>query len=90
MRFFGSRSRTNSPMLPVKTPKVPTSASKKDKENNSEPSGSSDKKNQNSRTGNKADTNDSKPEQNKQRPSLTGKELETTKIKNKYLSKMKR
>ena len=24
MRFFGSRSRTNSPMLPVKTPKVPT------------------------------------------------------------------
>ena len=27
-RFFGSRSRTNSPMLPVKTPKVPASASK--------------------------------------------------------------
>jgi hypothetical protein len=23
IRFFGSRSRTNSPMLPVKTPKVP-------------------------------------------------------------------
>jgi hypothetical protein len=24
IRFFGSRSRTNSPMLPVRTPKVPT------------------------------------------------------------------
>ena len=27
-RFFGSRSRTNSPMLPVKTPKVPAAALK--------------------------------------------------------------
>ena len=26
IRFFGSRSRTNSPMLPVKTPKVPNIA----------------------------------------------------------------
>ena len=30
-RFFGSRSRTNSPMLPVKTPKVPTAAFKDSK-----------------------------------------------------------
>ena len=29
MRFFGSRSRTGSPMLPVKTPKVPQSKDKK-------------------------------------------------------------
>ena len=32
-RFFGSRSRTNSPMLPVKTPKVPISAIKDLKSN---------------------------------------------------------
>lgn len=32
-RFFGSRSRTNSPMLPVKTPKVPISALKDLKSN---------------------------------------------------------
>ena len=90
MRFFGSRSRTNSPMLPVKTPKVPTSASKKDKENNSESSGSADKKNQNSKTGTTTDTKDNKSEQSKHKLSLTGKELQTTKINNKYLSKMKR
>ena len=90
MRFFGSRSRTNSPMLPVKTPKVPTSANKKDKENNAESSGNLDKKNQNSKTGNANDTKDSKAEQNKHKSSLTGKELQTTKINNKYLSKMKR
>merc|ERR1719367_2155863 len=62
MRFFGSRSRTNSPMLPVKTPKVPTSASKKDKENNSESSAIADKKNQNSKTGTATDTKDAKAE----------------------------
>ena len=90
MRFFGSRSRTNSPMLPVKTPKVPTSASKKDKDNNAESSGNSDKKSQNSKTGNTNDTKESKAEQNKHKSSLTGKELQTTKINNKYLSKMKR
>ena len=39
-RFFGSRSRTNSPMLPVKTPKVPASALKDLKNGN----GNSDKK----------------------------------------------
>ena len=32
-RFFGSRSRTNSPMLPVKTPKVPTTSASKDLKN---------------------------------------------------------
>ena len=38
-RFFGSRSRTNSPMLPVKTPKVPTTSASKDLKN-----GNGDKK----------------------------------------------
>ena len=90
MRFFGSRSRTNSPMLPVKTPKVPSSATKKDKENNSESSAIADKKNQNLKTGTTTDTKDAKAEQNKHKLSLTGKELQTTKINNKYLSKMKR
>ena len=90
MRFFGSRSRTNSPMLPVKTPKVPTSASKKDKESNSESSGSADKKNQISKSGSATDTKDTKAEQNSHKSSLTGKELQTNKLNNKYLSKMKR
>ena len=90
MRFFGSRSRTNSPMLPVKTPKVPSSATKKNKENNSESSAIADKKNQNSKTGTATDTKDAKAGQNKHKLSLTGKEIQTTKINNKYLSKMKR
>ena len=52
MRFFGSRSRTNSPMLPVKTPKVPTTTpSKKQQE---------DSKLKDNKT-----TNDSKAEDNK-------------------------
>ena len=89
MRFFGSRSRTNSPMLPVKTPKVPTAANKKDKENSGGENGS-DKKNQNTltKTGNGIDKH--KDEKTKQKPSLTGKELQSTKINNKYLSRMKR
>ena len=90
MRFFGSRSRTNSPMLPVKTPKVPTAANKKDKENSGDSSGNSDKKNQNglTKTGNVIEKD--KEEQSKHKPLLTGKELQTTKINNKFLSKMKR
>ena len=77
-------------MLPVKTPKVPTSANKRDKENSGGENSvnSSDKKNQNSltRTGNDKD----KEEKSKQKPPLTGKELQSTKISNKYLSRMKR
>ena len=41
-RFFGSRSRTNSPMLPVKTPKVPASALKDLKNGNDDKKDSKD------------------------------------------------
>jgi hypothetical protein len=79
-------------MLPVKTPKVPTAANKKDKENSGGENSvnSSDKKNQNSltKTGNCIDKD--KDEKSKQKPPLTGKEIQSTKISNKFLSRMKR
>ena len=99
MRFFGSRSRTNSPMLPVKTPKVPTSANKKDKESNGveESSETTDKKNKNTNSltkmGHIGDTEKEKKEDTSKRrgSQLTGKELQkTAKINNRFLSKMKR
>ena len=90
MRFFGSRSRTNSPMLPVKTPKVPTAATKKDKEGNNETHGSTDKKNQNGLTTSGKATDKEKGDLRKNKPPLPGRDLEKTKDNNKFLSKMKR
>ena len=84
MRFFGSRSRTNSPMLPVRTPKVPTTANKKDKENSNESPGGSDKKNGSIKPG------EDKEKGDKNKPPLTGREFQTTKLNNKFMSKMKR
>ena len=92
MRFFGSRSRTNSPMLPVKTPKVPNTVSKKDKENNGGIGGNSEgKKNGNTSKTGGVNIEKEKEGQIKHKPSLTETELQqTTKINNKFLSKMKR
>ena len=63
-RFFGSRSRTNSPMLPVKTPKVPDLKAKDSKANN-EISEINSKKENNSNGGTEIDKKDktaSKPQ----------------------------
>jgi hypothetical protein len=56
-RFFGSRSRTNSPMLPVKTPKVPDLKAKDSKANN-EISEINSKKENNSNGGTEVDKKD--------------------------------
>ena len=56
-RFFGSRSRTNSPMLPVKTPKVPTAAFK-DSKGGSDKGGNSETKKDDSNGGTEVDKKD--------------------------------
>jgi len=81
-RFFGSRSRTNSPMLPVKTPKVPDLKAKDSKANN-EISEINSKKENNSNGGTEVDKKDktaSKP------PTLNLVNFSS----NKLLSKMKK
>ena len=79
-------------MLPVKIPKVPTAANKKEKESNE--LSASDKKNQKgsntAKTGNTADKEKSSGELTKNKSPLEGKELQASKFNSKILSKMKR
>ena len=74
LRFFGSRSRTNSPMLPVKTPKVPTSVViKKDDSAPINPKGQTAKEKL-------VNKKESKPEDKKKDPTKKEPEEASTKI----------
>ena len=96
MRFFGSRSRTNSPMLPVKTPKVPTkSETKKDTPDDRGPLSAAQDSQSGLKGGVRSVTDkDGKLNGESRKNSsamAAGKDMEkSTKINNKLLSKMKR
>ena len=79
-------------MLPVKIPKVPTTANKKEKDANE--LSASNKKNQSGsnagKTGNATDKDKSSGEMTKNKSPLAGKELQASKFNSKILSKMKK